>query len=347
MSKARELADVIGTQSTTENVLQGRRNLIINGAMQVAQRGTSVTTGPNGTGEGLRTVDRFGTTLNHGTAATTQTQSTDAPDGFSNSLMFTVSTAQSSLGTSDFWMIYHRIEGQNLQHLNFGKSTAKQVTVSFWVKATKTGINCLELNNYDGSNRMTTQQYTVNASNTWEYKTLTFDGDTVLGFDNDNNLSLGLNFWVSAGTQWSSGTTTGWAGEVVGNRAPSQVNNLDAVNNIFAITGVQLEVGSVATPFEHRSYGEELALCQRYFYKGSTTSRYAVPLVDSWTYKYVAYELPVEMRSPPTISYQYAGNDLVAASSVSADTMEVYFQYNSRPSNLFSGVRDLTADAEL
>jgi hypothetical protein len=298
MSKARELADVIGTQSTTENVLQGRRNLIINGDFQVWQRGTTLTTGAD-----HFLADRWNTTP-PATVSTTTSQVFDST--------LQQNMVKMELNAAGGIQFQHKIE-------NFKWAHNKKLTFSFYAKSNVSHTMQVFLRLRNSSVNDLLDQDSVSLTSTLTKFVMTFDASDLSGYTEDSSSAIQLSFS-------SAGLSSG---------------------DYIQLGQAQLEVGSVATPFEHRSYGEELALCQRYFYKGSTTSRYAVPLVDSWTYKYVAYELPVEMRSPPTISYQYAGNDLVAASSVSADTMEVYFQYNSRPSNLFSGVRDLTADAEL
>jgi hypothetical protein len=294
----------------------GRRNLVINGAMQVAQRATSVTTGPNGTGEGYTTLDRWNNSLSHTTAATTFSQSSDAPDGFAYSLKYEVTTAQSSLSASDYWLLNYRIEGQDLQRVAKGTSSAKQLTLSFWAKATKTGTNNVELEDRD-NNRFTTKQFTINTSNTWEYKTVTFDADTTGAFDNDNGLSLAIHFWISAGSNWTSGSVTSWASEVAANRAPSQVNNLDTIGNVFQITGVQLEVSPSGepTPFEHRSYGEELSACQRYYCKSFPQTTvpnhnetdciylgYTRPFTSNIVAGCTAY-FPVSMRTTPSVTF--------------------------------------------
>jgi len=240
----------------------GRRNLIINGAMQVAQRGTSWT--------GLTTIgyrlDRFEFYL--GSFGTwTATQSTDVPtgSGFANSFKIECTTANASLASGNIGIIRQPIEGQNLQQLAKGTASAKNITVSFWVKSNKTGTYIFEL--YDGDNtRQVSASYSVSSSNTWEKKEITIDGDTTGAFDNDNVASLYVQWWLGAGSSFTSGTlNTSWASNVDANRVVGQVNLADTVGNTFQITGVQLEVGSVATPFEHRSFGEELALCQRYY----------------------------------------------------------------------------------
>ena len=317
--QANAILDASGGNTVTVNgvtpnseVVKGR-NLIINGAMQVAQRGTSATVGPNGTGEGYTTLDRWNNALNHGTAVTTFSQSSDSPSTFASSLKYEVTTAQSSLSSSDFWLLNYRIEGQDLQGVGKGTSSAKQLTLSFWVKATKTGTNNVELTDND-NNRFTTKQFTVDSSNTWEYKTITFDADTTGAFGNDNGSSLNVQWWISAGSNWTSGSITSWAPEVAANRAPGQVNNLDTVGNVFQITGVKLEVGGVATEFDHRSYGEELALCQRYYYafinSGSGNEAWITTATSyNSSNAYGGVRFPVTMRAIPSLR-QYTGTDV-------------------------------------
>ena len=258
MSNARELAQIPSTPS-------GRRNLIINGAMNVAQRGTSSSGKTSG---GYYATDRWGITIdNMGTW--TISQETDAPDGsgLTNSTKFLCTTADASPASGDASICFTRFEGQDLQFLEKGTSAAKSVTVSFWVKSSTTGTYILEL--YDNDNaRHINKSYTINSSATWEKKEITFAGDTNSGdtFGNDANLSLIVNWWLGAGSAYQSGTlATSWQEYATADRVVGQVNVAGANNNYFQITGVQLEVGSVATEFEHRSYGEELALCQRYF----------------------------------------------------------------------------------
>ena len=263
MSKAAELAALIGSQSALSN-----RNLIINGAMQVAQRGTSETVGPNGTGEGYTVVDRFQNSLN-GSVVSTFTQSTDGPSGFANSAKIAITTADSSLGSTEFWNFRYSVEGQDLQQIAKGTSDAKAITLSFYVKSNKTGTYTVELEDTD-NDRLNSLAYTVDSANTWERKTLTFNADTTGEFTNDNALSLRINFWLCSGSQYQGGTFYNgtWGSNVDANRVhSSQVNLGDTVGNEWYITGVQLEVGEQATPFEHRSFADELYRCKRYFQK--------------------------------------------------------------------------------
>mgnify|MGYP006107635165 CR=1 FL=1 len=247
-----------------ETVNLGRRNLIINGAMQVAQRGTSSAGKTTG---GYFTVDRSKFDLvNLGT--NTYSQSTDAPEGFSNSLRIDCTTTASLSADSLLYALCTGIEGQDVQQLKKGTSNAEAVTISFYVKSNKTGTYVLEV--YDGTNtRHIGKTYTINSANTWEYKTLTFVGDTTGAIANSNAFGMGLFFWVSGGSNYTSGTLpSGWSSVTNANRAAGlNVNIADNTANDWAITGVQMEVGSVATPFEHRSFGEELSLCQRYFWR--------------------------------------------------------------------------------
>jgi len=261
MTKAAELAKM--GEVLTNSQIGGRRNMVINGAMLVAQRGTSVS---SITTSGYRSLDRF--LLDISSLGTwTMSQSTDVPSGkgFANSLKLDCTTADASPAASDFMILNQRIEGYNLQALAKGSSSANPMTLSFWVKSTKTGTYVVEM--YDNDNTRTfSKAYTISSADTWEKKTLTYDGDTTGAFDNDNNTSLQIFMWLGAGSNYTSGTISeAWGSRTLANAAAGQVNIADSTDNNFFITGVQLEVGEVATPFEHRSYGEELALCQRYY----------------------------------------------------------------------------------
>jgi hypothetical protein len=239
---------------------------VINGDMQVAQRNTSVA---SITTSNYYTADRWYAEF---TSLGTWTQSVenDAPtgSGFRKSLKMLVTTADASPAAGDYALVQQRLEGQNLQQIAKGTSSAKQLTVSFWVKANVTGTYNVALYDVDNSARAESRTYSVNASATWEKKTLTFDADTTGAFDNDNARSLDLTFWLGAGTNLTSGTAnpTSW-NTTTANLAPGQTNLAAATNNYWQVTGVQLEVGSVATDFEFLPAQVELALCQRYYEK--------------------------------------------------------------------------------
>ena len=295
-----------GYVSFAKTQIGGRRNLIINGAMQVAQRGTSAT---GKTSSGYYTCDRFRSSTN---AEQTETheQSTDAPDGFSDSYKVTVTTADASIDASDYAAITQIIEAQNLQHLQYGTSSAKQVTLSFWVKASATGTYTVAFYHYDAaSNNYISQSYTISSADTWEHKTITLDGNTADAIGNNNGAGLEVYFLYSAGSDYTSGTSNTWGTST--NFAVGHTSNLvGTLNATFQITGVQLEVGTVATPFENRSYGEELALCQRYYIRyGDNDTGNAndggVFNTLNWNRDnhFIAHIFPTPMRATPAIGY--------------------------------------------
>lgn len=279
------------------------KNLIINGAMQVAQRGTSVT---GVTTADYRTADRF--VFGIDTQGTwTNSVENDAPtgSGFRKSLKMLCTTADASPAAGDTLNIQQRIEGQNLQQILKGTSSAKELTLSFWVKANVTGTYIAEL--YDADNtRQVSKSYTVNASATWEKKTITFPADTTGAFDNDNALSLYVIWWLGAGSNHTSGTlNTSWASATTANRAVGQTNLAAATNNYWQITGVQLEVGSVATDYEFKSIDVELLQCQRYYYRmtsdwGASYAGFGIANGYATTTAYAFISLPVQMRIGPT-----------------------------------------------
>jgi hypothetical protein len=247
------------------------RNVIINGAMQVAQRGTSTA---SITTTGYYTADRFQTICNYGTF--TQSVEADAPtgSGFRRSTKMLVTTANASPAAGAELQFRQLIEGFNSQVFAKGTSSAKSFSISFWVKSNVTGTYVLEL--YDNDNaRDVGATYTISASATWEKKTITFPADTTGAFDNDNATSLIVGFWLGAGTNFTSGTLpTTWASATTANRAVGQTNLAAATNNYWQVTGVQLEAGAVATPFEFEDYGVTLAKCQRYYQRMTSNSAY-------------------------------------------------------------------------
>jgi hypothetical protein len=243
--------------------------IIINGDMSVAQRGA----GPSGAfaGSGYSEgPDRFRHGIsNLGNWKTAQSTTVPTGQGFSKSFKIECSTADASPAASDEAAINYRLEGQNLQSLKKGTSNAEAVTIAFWVRSTKTGTHIVELFDADNS-RTVSQAYTVSSSNTWEKKVLNFPADTTGALDNDNARSLQINFWLGAGSNFTSGTlATTWASQTNANRAVGQVNLADSTSNEWYITGVQLEVGEFdstsipAFPFE--SHESNLRKCQRYY----------------------------------------------------------------------------------
>ena len=323
MSRARDFADLAG--SADAGGLTGR-NLIINGAMTVAQRGSL--TGQTGTV--YTACDRF-LSAEVGDTVTTSTQDTDVPSGqgFANSLKIDVTTADASLAASDVFLVMTRLEGQDLQHLLYGTSDAKNLTLSFWVKSPKTGTHIAELFQNDAT-YYNSQAYTIASANTWQKVELTFSGYTATAFDDDNGYSLGITWFLAAGSDYTSGTLSSntWH-NTQANRAVGQVNCVDDAANNFYITGVQLEVGETATPFEHRSYGDELRRCQRYLYMLDATSSAGdenTPVFrEGATAAQLTYYLPTNLRATPSIVGSNYGRVVgyntsfsVSAASVSA-----------------------------
>ena len=299
MSRAREFADLAG--SADAGGLTGR-NLIINGAMQVAQRGTSAATKTN---LAYHTVDRFKIGPNS-MGTFTHTQESDGPAGFTKSVKLECTTADASPAANDSITIQNIIEAQDLQHLNKGSSDAKSVTLSFYVKSNKTGTYTAELFEDDNS-RHNSKTFSVSSSGTWEYKTITFEGDTSGAMNNDNGVGFYVLWHLGAGSNFTSGTLgTSWQANDTADRvSSSNVNLADTVGNYFQLTGVQLEVGKQATPFEHRSFGDELFRCQRYFYRWISESNYGnlcMGVSINTTKARGLHRLPVEMRSQPTFS---------------------------------------------
>jgi len=254
----------VNVNNMVPDVALSNRNLITNGAMNVAQRKTQVTGVTSG---GYYTCDRMPIQVN-GLGTWTVDQSTDAPNGFSNSFKVTCTTADASPAANAFSVFSHRIEAQNIQHLAFGTADAKSMTLSFWVKSNKTGAASFDFLQDDNSLKMISKSYTINSANTWEYKTILIPADTAGVINNDNGSGLQINWWLNSGTNWSSGSLQStWSTYDATNRNASNLSVGGAVSDYFAITGIQLEVGEVATPFEHEFFGNTVAKCQRYYQK--------------------------------------------------------------------------------
>ena len=258
---------VDGVQLPTTGALSNR-NLVLNGSMIVAQRSTSET---GVTDSGYKTVDRFQLSL--ATLGTyTVTQEADGPDGFSKSLKIDCTTADASPAADDAFLVYHKIEAQNLQHLNYGSSSAKPLTLTFYVKSNKTGNASFELQQRDNSDRQVTLQYSISSANTWEQKTLSIPADASGLINDDNGEGLRLGWWLNSGSNLTGGShQTTWAAEVNADRNASNLGIGGSTSDYWQITGVQLEVGEKATPFEHRSYGDELQRCLRYYEQSNPT----------------------------------------------------------------------------
>jgi len=289
------------------------RNIIINGDMSIAQRGTS-SSGITSGGV-YYTVDRWETELT--TLGTwTQSQSTDVPSGqgFAKSLKMDCTTADASPASGDRLYVRTLFEGQNLQYLKKGTANAESLTLSFWVKSAKTGTYIVFFYDQDNA-RSISKSYTIDTANTWEKKTLTFAGDTTGAFDNDNALSLQVNFFLGGGSDWTSGTlNTSWNSWTQANSAVGSVNLADSTSNDWYITGVQLEAGTTASDFEFLPYDVNLQRCERYFKNvvqnnassGETHLGMAAQYTGSVAYG--TFDLGYRMRTIPSVTFPSGTN---------------------------------------
>ena len=310
-------ADAITTPKIANSVNLGRRNLIINGDMKIAQRGDSVTAMASaGYFEG---PDRFRRSMNQsGGHAVTRERTTEVPagSGLSYSLKETITTAGDEVNSK--WAhrpIDYRIEGQDICHLQHGTSSAKSVTLSFWVRSNKTGTASVQITSTDSSSgsRHIAPRYTINAANTWEYKTITVAGDTGgSGIRKDHLTGFGLVFYGAAGagyqvadqsSAWGAAADNWWFGCTL------DINN---VNDFIQFAGLQLEVGDTATPFEHRTYKEQLSDCQRYLMQwNSNNASYDLifpGMVVDGDDANATWQPPVTMRATPTYTHSDAAH---------------------------------------
>jgi len=327
------------------------RNIIINGDMSIAQRGTSFT--GIGDGDSQYTLDRFkwseeGTT---GDAEFTITQSTDVPSGqgFATSLKIDCTTADTSVASNNIVYIEQRVEGQNLQYLKYGTSSAESTTLSFWVKSNKTGTYTVNaLGDTAGSGKLYSQAYTISSADTWEKKTLTFIGDTALAINNNSSTGLQFMWNLLAGTDKSSGSVQTWGSNTQANRAPGQVNLADSTSNEWYVTGVQLEAGSVATDFEFLPHDVNKRRCQRYYQQVVQNSYLAGARANNtsalWGIKFFTV---TPLRTAPTIdagTYHYyygdAGNGAISSSVTATSVVTDDTGVTSRADSGFTGLED-------
>jgi hypothetical protein len=319
----------------------GRRNILYNGAFEIAQRGTSFTNVDHND----YILDRW-KIIEDSTAVFTATQSTDAPNGFAHSLKLDVTTADSSVAASDYCILNQPLEGYDIISFAAGTTDAKYHSLSFWVKSNVTGTFIAGLR-YNDSGKNSGQAYTIDQTDTWEHKTVVFPPQTTNAPSYDNTEDLSLYFWLLAGSLYSGGSSleTGWS-TTDNTRAVGQTNLVASTDNEFYITGVQLEIGKVATPFEHRSYGEELALCQRYY---TQTNFNVQGYQGSANYASENIHWQQRMRATPTVT-RTAGTTSNVTSTSTQDTtangcrIEIQATSSGR-SYHFGGI--VNADAEL
>ena len=328
------------------------RNKIINGAMMISQRATSKTDA----NAGYHTVDRMRMSKNSlGTAEITHEQSTDSPNGFGKSLKTTITTAEGSVAAEDaFRPLQYRIEGQDLQDLAYGTSDAKSLTLSFYVKSSVTGTYSLSFRNVTaGTYRLRSTTYTINSANTWEKKIITIAGDTSTAIINDNDARFEIYWCGGSGTNFTSSNVaaSGWADYVSGGLHYGHTVQLqNTLGSTFLLTGIQLEVGDTATLFEHRSFGDELLRCKRYYYQetrsGSTGGNGAGIFALGMTANssggsiYATMNHPVEMRAAPTVTFSgtFAAHRFgVAINQITAANMNGGTYHNSTTATTISG----------
>jgi hypothetical protein len=316
MSKAAELAKA---GETLTNQPSGRKNIVTNGAMQVAQRSTSET--GLGAAAGYFTLDRYKIETASSAGRLTMTQTADGPSGFANCLKLDCTTADTSIHADEYLFLRQKFEGQDLQQLKKGTSDAESVTVSFYVKGDQAATYVCELKDNDNS-RNNTQAFAVTTS--WNRIELTFAADTTGALDDDNASSFEINIWLHAGSGYTGGTfaSNTWASVTNANRyAGSRTSFYDSTDREFFLTGVQMEIGSQATNFEHRSFGEELALCQRYYYRiqgnGSATTSLGIGFASTTTTAYSYLKFPVNMRAAPSLD----GSSGLTASDLNSYTV--------------------------
>ena len=317
MTKAAELAKM--GEVLTNSQIGGRRNLAYNGAMNIAQRGTSET--GIGASSGYFTLDRYKMFFANTAGRLTMTQTADGPTGFANCMKLDCTTADTSIAAGENIILSQAIEGQDLQQLKKGTSDAEKITLSFYVKGNANATYSVEI--YDGTNDRRIGQ-TFSVTTDWTRVILTFPADTTGALADSNAAGLYINWWLHAGATFTGGTfSTAWAAQTANQRAGNTTSLLDSTNRTFFLTGVQLEVGSQATPFEHRSFGEELQLCRRYFWAMVPEGEATGAAGDAGQYVmgsgyYLGtgqVELPLvfnqEMRAAPTLEVSSGTNHFV------------------------------------
>jgi len=317
------------------------RNKIINGDMRIDQRNAGASVTVNTTAN-VFTLDRWAGygQLTDGVFTVQQSTSTP-PAGFSHFLRTTVTTADASIGATQTYGLRHVIEGNNISDLAFGSASAKQITLSFWVRTSLTGPQTFSgsITN-DAISRSYVFSYSISAANTWEYKTITLAGDTSGTWETGTSAGIKMFFSLGAGSS-SSGTAGSW-GSTAYFGMTGGANLIGTLNATLDITGVQLEVGSVATPFEHRSYGQELALCQRYYYRDTYTVASNVEHILFYGSMYGTtqlegvYSFPVEMRSAPSLGNSALSTFMLRNGGEAITALNIYGT-NTRSGLIYTG----------
>ena len=302
--------DAVQDENFASNVNLGRRNLIINGNFQIWQRSTSET--GLGASAGYFTADRWRISTGNSAGRFTMNRTAGDPDGFNYGLVINCTTADTSIAANETMLIQQKIEGQDLQHLKKGTSDAESVTISFYAKIVGSATDFVVTLYDNDNNRFISKLFTFTTS--WVRYYWTVPGDTTGTLDQDTSSSLELWIWLHAGSNHTSGTLqTSWGSDTNANRAVGIDSIYSSTDNEFYLSGVQMELGSQATPFEHRSFGEELTLCQRYYLKTNPEDQTRMSgftgCMYTTTQAVLDFVFPVEMRAAPTVSIGGSNNN--------------------------------------
>ena len=330
-----------GGTALTSGFANGRTNnqmapLIVNGDMAVAQRSDSTVAQADSSNEGFATVDRFGLYFGNSAGGTiTTSRDTTAPTGFGQSIKLNVTSADTSVAATHIVDLRTTLEAQVIRNSGWNyTSSSSYITLSFQIRSSKTGTYCVYLQTNDGTAYQYTQEYTISSADTWEQKVLTFPGNRNLTFNNDNGKGL-IVAWVWAVGSGRYGSAGSWTTSNAYGTS-NQVNFLDNTSNVAYITGVQLEVGqytsSTLPPFQHESFGDNLARCQRYYFSdalyssgGNTGIMEAFAPTNDANYKHIFKQFPVAMRAAPTVSNINFRAD-VASSTSALSSIAAAFQ---------------------
>ena len=318
------------------------RNIIINGAMRVAQRNTSVNAI---TGTNIYTCDRMQWTLNN-CGEWSNTQETNGPNGFGYSFKAMCGFGDASPAADDYALLQYLVESTDIQHLSYGTSDAVPMTISFYVKSNKTGAASFAIMQMQNSGKTFAKTYTINAADTWEYKTITIPADTSGNINNDNGNGLLLEWWCNSGSNFTGGTyPSTWFAQDDNNRNASNIGIGQATDDYFQITGIQLEVGEVATPFEHKSFTDEVIACKRYYEVANGALRCA----PSSGYNGTRVYYQVQKRTTPTITYTQGSPhaNMTWQSWFASNVNGVDTQWNTGGAPQYAYGFTVTADAEL
>ena len=316
----------------------GTRNKITNGAMTIDQRNAGAAVTINSTAN-TYTLDRWAASGQLTDGVYTVDQITEAPAGFANSARITVTTADASIGATQIYLFQQFVEGFNFADLDFGKSSAKSVTLSFWARSSVTGTFSGALGN-SANDRAYPFTYAISSANTWEYKTITIAGDTTGTWLTDSGRGVAVRFAIGLGSNHVA-TAGAWTGTSSIFGATGAVNLIETLSATLDLTGVQLEAGDTATPFEHRSYGAELALCQRYFevrnYSSNNEDLSSYFITSTFAKHFWLFKQ--SKRAAPTVSL-VSGAWTNQTPTISANTYYVeffnstnYFYANGTPGN--------------